>query len=165
MPAFAFMRGSEQGPSWFARSLGSLRLTKRSGQDAVAAHAGGIPMARFGWKTVCGLLWQSERASFRVLTLPMRHRIGRGAGPEMIPVARIGKRDSPAAAAAAAFEQIPMARLGKRDAFSQIPMARVGRGAAFNQIPMARVGRDAAFQQIPMARLGRSSPRAREDGD
>ena len=57
MPAFAFMRGSEQGPSWFARSLGSLRLTKRSGQDAVAAHAGGIPMARFGRKTVaasCG---------------------------------------------------------------------------------------------------------------
>ena len=162
MPAFAFMRGSEQGPSWFARSLGSLRLTKKSGQDAVAAHAGGIPMARFGWKTVRGLLWQSERASFRVLTVRMRHRIGRGAGPEMIPVARIGKRDSPAAAAAA-FEQIPMARLGKRDAFSQIPMARVGRGA-FNQIPMARVGRD-AFQQIPMARLGRSSPRATEDGD
>ena len=110
-----------------------------------------------------GLLWQSEPASFRELTLRMRHRIGRGAGPEMIPVARIGKRDPPAAAAA--FEQIPMARLGKRDAFSQIPMARVGRGAAFNQIPMARVGRDAAFQQIPMARLGRSSPRATEDGD
>ena len=108
-------------------------------------------------------MWQSERASFRLLTVRMRHRIGRGAGPEMIPVARIGKRDSPAAAAA--FEQIPMARLGKRDAFSQIPMARVGRGgAAFNQIPMARVGRD-AFQQIPMARLGRSSPRAVEDGD
>ena len=112
-----------------------------------------------------GLLWQNETASFRVLTVPMRHRIGRGAGPEMIPVARIGKRDPPSAAAAA-FEQIPMARLGKRDAFSQIPMARVGRGgAAFNQIPMARVGRDAAFQQIPMARLGRSSPRATEDGD
>ena len=102
----------------------------------------------------------SERASFQVVTVRMRHRIGR-AGPEMFPVARIGKRASPAAAAA--FEQIPMARLGKRDAFSQIPMARVGRGA-FNQIPMARVGRD-AFQQIPMARLGRSSPRATEDGD
>ena len=85
-----------------------------------------------------------------LLTVLMR-RIGRG--PEMIPVARIGKRG--AAGAVSGFEQIPMARLGKRDAFNQIPMARLGKRDAFNQIPMARVGRD-AFQQIPMARLGRS---------
>ena len=41
------MRNPEQGPSWFARSLGPLRLTKRTQQDVMAVPAGGIPMARF----------------------------------------------------------------------------------------------------------------------
>ena len=62
MPAFAFMRNPEQGPSWFARSLGPLRLTKRTQRDVMAVPAGGIPMARFimlrpgmsGLPSLCG---------------------------------------------------------------------------------------------------------------
>ena len=92
-----------------------------------------------------------------LLTVLMR-RIGRG--PEMIPVARIGKRG--AAGAVSGFEQIPMARLGKRDAFNQIPMARVGRDA-FQQIPMARLGRSpwAVVEEAPPPEDGEGSESAR----
>ena len=70
-------------------------------------------------------------------------RIGRG-GSSMIPMARMGRGGS---------SMIPMARIG-RDGASMIPMARMGRGGA-SMIPMARIGRDGA-SMIPMARIGRS---------